>query len=200
MNKKRLILVGKAASGKDHARKVCEQWLGMNYAISYTTRPPREGEEDGKDYFFIPNRDFNKMINEDKWYEYVVFNGWYYGTTREQMETPGQVFIMTPKGLSHLTPEDRQESLVIYFEIDEDIRRNRMNERVGNADSVERRIEADRIDFADYTDYDEKISDPFFKITNIYDIVSQHMELPNKDKFFVDYDGNLTKSYNLSQN
>ena len=47
---KRIILVGKAASGKDHARKVLEAY-GAKYAVSYTTRPPRENEVDAKDYF-----------------------------------------------------------------------------------------------------------------------------------------------------
>ena len=185
MNKKRLILVGKAASGKDHARKICEQWLGMKYAVSYTTRPPREDEQEGKDYFFIPIREFNKMINEDKWYEYIEFNGWMYGTTREQMKTPGQVFIMTPKGLSHLTPEDRKESLVIHFEIDEEIRRSRMYGRAGNADSVERRVKADRVDFADYTDYDVMIADPYFKIGDIAEIIRKGMstKLVNNVKY-----------------
>lgn len=175
MNKKRLILVGKAASGKDHARRTCEQWLGMKYAVSYTTRPPRDEEQDGIDYNFLSDEEFKQMITDDKWYEYVVFNGWYYGTSKEQMEMPGQVFIMTPKGLSHVTPADRQESLVIYFEIDEDIRRNRMYERKGNADSVERRIHADNLDFADYTNYDVKITDPYFKIGDLAEIVRKEM-------------------------
>ena len=49
MNK--IILVGKGASGKDHLRKILEG-RGFTYGISYTTRPPREGEIDGQDYYF----------------------------------------------------------------------------------------------------------------------------------------------------
>lgn len=175
MKKKRLILVGKAASGKDHARKICEQWLGMKYEISYTTRPPREDEQDGVDYYFLPVREFNRMINEDKWYEYVQFNNWYYGTTKEQFYREGHVFIMTPSGLSHLSEQDRAESLVICFDVPDEIRRDRMYERRGNDDSVERRIEADNIDFADFTNYDVKIDNPKFNIGDLAEIVRQHM-------------------------
>ena len=50
MNK--VILVGKAAAGKDHMRKVMES-RGFVYGISFTTRPPREGEIHGKDYYFL---------------------------------------------------------------------------------------------------------------------------------------------------
>jgi len=175
--KKRLILVGKAASGKDHARKICEQWLDMPYAISYTTRPPREDETNGRDYYFVSKNVFEYMLSKDLWYEYVVFNDWYYGTTREQMDTPGQVFIMTPIGLSHVSQQDRDESLVIYFEIDEETRRLRMYGRKGNADSVERRIEADNKDFENFTNYDIKIDNPQFCITDIAKIVKKNMEI-----------------------
>ena len=198
--KKRVILVGKAASGKDYARKICEQWFGLNYAISYTTRPPREEEVHGRDYFFLTEEEFRAMIVRNEWYEYVEFNGWCYGTTKVQMEANGNVFIMTPKGMSHLSVEDRRESIVIYFEIDEDIRRSRMNARAGNADSVERRIEADRIDFELFANYDHKVTDPFYKIRDLYALLDKSIDMPNKDKFFHDLDDSLIKKYNISAN
>jgi len=163
--KKRLILVGKSAAGKDHARKVCEQWFNMPYAISYTTRPPRDEETDGKDYYFISKELFEEMISDDVWYEWVMFNGWYYGTTNEQMEKTRQVFIMTPHGLSHLSEKDRNESLVVYLDIDEEIRKVRMYERGGNDDSVDRRLQADILDFLGFMNYDVKITDPYYKIS-----------------------------------
>jgi len=182
--KKRVILVGKSAAGKDHARKICQQWLGMKYQVSYTTRPPRDGEEHGVDYYFVEKTTFEEMISQNLWYEYVMFNGWYYGTSKTQMEEANSVFIMTPAGLSHLSIPDRKESIVIYFDIDEETRRARMERRGGNADSVDRRIEADRLDFETYTDYDAVINVPSYSIVDIYNIVSQHMPLPHKDKFF----------------
>ena len=78
-NKSRIILCGKAASGKDHLRKILEG-RGFNYGVSYTTRLPREGEIDGKDYFFITDEEASKMIESNMFYEYVYFNGWLYGT------------------------------------------------------------------------------------------------------------------------
>jgi guanylate kinase len=196
--KRRVILVGKSASGKDHARKVCQQWLGLTYQISYTTRPPRDEETDGVDYHFLAMREFNRMINEDKWYEYVSFNGWYYGTTRDQMEQGNSVFIMTPKGMEHLTPEDRKSSFVIYFDIDEELRKLRMGERGGNVDSVDRRIKADAIDFQNFTDYDAIITDPYYKIGDLYEIISAQMDLPHKDKFFTGGRTGMAKKYQSS--
>jgi guanylate kinase len=173
--KTRVILVGKSAAGKDHARKIMEQWLGMKYQVSYTTRPPRSDEQDGLDYFFYTDEQFIEKIDADEWYEFVVFNGWYYGTTKEQFYTKGSAFIMTPSGLSHLSEKDRAESLVIYLDMDEEIRRSRMEQRGGNADSVDRRIMADRVDFQDFNNYDVRIDDHKFYITDIAKVVEEHL-------------------------
>jgi guanylate kinase len=49
---KRIIIVGKGGSGKDHMRKKLEE-AGFRYCVSHTTRPPRDEEINGKDYYFI---------------------------------------------------------------------------------------------------------------------------------------------------
>lgn len=157
---KRIILVGRAASGKDFIRKKFES-RGFKYAVSYTTRPPRPGEIDGIDYIFISQATAQDMIDSCQFYEWVVFNGWIYGTTVEQFYND-DVFIMTPSGLAHLKEEDRKTSFVIYFDIDEAIRRQRMLDRNMPGDSVDRRLEADRQDFKDFVNYDIKITNPDF--------------------------------------
>jgi len=157
---KRIILVGKAASGKDFLRKKFED-RGFKYAISYTTRPPREGEIDGKDYFFMTRANAQDMIDTGQFYEWVAFNNWIYGTTVDQFEED-DLFIMTPSGLAHLSDDARKESLVIFFDIDEEIRRKRMLSRNMPGDSVDRRLEADRKDFENFTNYDIKITNHDF--------------------------------------
>ena len=157
---KRIILVGRAASGKDHIRKKFEA-RGFRYAVSYTTRPPREGEVDGVDYIFISQEEAQEMIKNDDFYEYVEFNGWIYGTTCDQFDED-HVFIMTPSGLAHLDEDSRKKSFVIFIDIDEAVRRERMAIRNMPGDSVDRRIEADRKDFENFTNYDIRITNPDF--------------------------------------
>ena len=60
--KKRLIIVGKGGSGKDHMRKMLQD-EGFRYCISHTTRPPRKDETNGVDYFFIS---LDKVYNAHK--------------------------------------------------------------------------------------------------------------------------------------
>ena len=157
---KRIILVGRAASGKDHIRKKFES-RGFKYAVSYTTRPPREGEVDGQDYIFISPEKAQAMIKNEEFYEYVEFNGWIYGTTKDQFDED-DVFIMTPSGLAHVDEDSRKKSFVIFIDIDEEVRRQRMTARDMPGDSVERRLEADRKDFENFTNYDIRITNHDF--------------------------------------
>jgi guanylate kinase len=156
----RLILVGAGGSGKDTARKRFEE-KGYSYAVSYTTRPPREGEVNGKDYYFITAEVAKTMIEDDRFYEYVEFNGWLYGTTKHQMQYC-DLFIMTPSGLAHVKPDDRAASLVIYFDISEEVRRERLSARNMPGDTLDRRIEADQKDFENFTNFDIRITNPDF--------------------------------------
>ena len=161
--KKRLIIVGKGGSGKDHLRKMLVE-KGFKYCVSHTTRPIREGEENGKDYWFIPSSRLSGMA--DEFYEAVFFNNWFYGTSLHEFQT-SNLFIMTPKGIAKLKPEDRKESVVLYLDIDEETRRKRLEGR-RDADDVKRRLEADYLDFLDFTDFDHCIKDSSF--TNIGEI------------------------------
>jgi len=157
---KRVILCGHAASGKDYLRKRFER-RGYRYALSYTTRPPRENETPGTDYRFVTETQAQEMIHNGEFYEWVRFNDWIYGTTREQFKTK-DLFIMTPRGLQHLLPEDRAESLVIFVDIPESVRRARLQHREMPGDTADRRMEADRLDFLNFTDYDIRITNSDF--------------------------------------
>ena len=157
---KRIILVGKAASGKDNLRKRFES-RGFKYAVSYTTRPPREGEVDGKDYIFISDDEAKVLIESGFFYEYVIFNGWVYGTSVTQFHTD-DLFIMTPAGISHIKPEDRVSSFIIYIDIYMFIRKKRLADRMMPGDTLTRRIEADELDFMEFNDYDLRITNEDF--------------------------------------
>ena len=160
---KRIILVGKAGSGKDFMRKKLES-RNFKYAVSYTTRPAREGEVHGRDYFFITEELAKKMIDNYEFFEYVMFNGWLYGTTLSQWSQADgdDVFIMTPTGLSHIGEEDRKDCLVIFVDIDINVRRERLMQRDMPGDSIERRIQADEDDFHSFTNFDIRITNPDF--------------------------------------
>lgn len=160
MEHKRIILAGPGASGKDHMRKLLES-RGFKYAVSYTTRPPRPGEVEGKDYFFISQEECQRMKDSGEFYEAIDFNGWTYGTSMKQFYED-DVFIMTPSGIEHIKPEDRKNSFIMFFDITEEIRKTRLEGRTMPGHSVEARLQADRDLFEDFKDYDITITNPNF--------------------------------------
>lgn len=170
MRNKRIILVGCAGSGKDYLASAFID-AGFKKDVSITTRPMRDGEVDGLTYQYVTDAVFDMGIFNDQFYEHVEFNGWKYGTTRDDWEN-ADVFIMTPSGVSTIKSEDRKNCVIVYIDIDEDIRRKRVSLR-SDADSTERRIKADQKDFAGFIDYDYRITDPLFNTEEWINILKQ---------------------------
>ncbi len=75
--------VGKGTIIKELLKKWPEEY---GLSISATTRKPREGEEDGREYFFLSREEFEKLIAEDKLIEYNEYNGNYYGTLTDYVD------------------------------------------------------------------------------------------------------------------
>jgi guanylate kinase len=59
---------------------------GVGYSVSYTTRPPREGEQHGREYFFVSTDVFQRMIRDGEFLEWANVYGHLYGTSRAQVE------------------------------------------------------------------------------------------------------------------
>jgi guanylate kinase len=55
---------------------------GLKFSISYTTRAPRTGEQNGREYYFVSRAEFEEMIRQDDFLEYAEVFGNYYGTAR----------------------------------------------------------------------------------------------------------------------
>lgn len=81
------ILSGPSGAGKGTVReKVFERLDGISYSVSCTTRKPREGEIDGKDYHFIAVDEFKRQIAENMFLEWAEVHGNFYGTSRAFIE------------------------------------------------------------------------------------------------------------------
>jgi len=59
---------------------------GVSYSVSYTTRAPRPGEQNGREYFFVSTDAFEEMIRQERFLEWANVYGYLYGTSHEQVE------------------------------------------------------------------------------------------------------------------
>jgi guanylate kinase len=81
------IISAPSGAGKTTLCKaLLERFPDIVYSISYTTRPPRGNEKNGRDYFFIEKEDFEKKLKEGYWTEWANVHGNYYGTSRDFLD------------------------------------------------------------------------------------------------------------------
>lgn len=81
---KLIVLTGPSGVGKGTLmRLLLSRHPELNYSISATTRPPRPGEVDGKDYYFISRSKFQDLIEEGEFLEWAEFASNLYGTPRK---------------------------------------------------------------------------------------------------------------------
>ncbi len=82
-----IVVSGFSGAGKGTLmKKLVETYDNYALSVSATTRAPRPGEEDGKEYFFLSREQFEKKIADQDLIEYAEYCGNYYGTPRDYVE------------------------------------------------------------------------------------------------------------------
>ncbi len=83
-----IVLSGPSGVGKGTVRKALFDLEGHDlvYSTSMTTRPRREGEVEGVDYYFVSREEFEQRIRDDAFLEWAEFVGHYYGTPRDKVD------------------------------------------------------------------------------------------------------------------
>jgi guanylate kinase len=106
-NGKLVIISGPSGSGKTTICKELTKDPKVKASISATTRPPRSQEVDGKDYYFVSEREFERKIKEGFFIEHARYSGTLYGTPRKPLEKALE------EGLIYLLEIDVQGALQI---------------------------------------------------------------------------------------
>ncbi len=89
MNRKGILIVVSGFSGAGKGtlmKKLVQEYDNYALSVSATTRAPRAGEEDGREYFFVTKEAFERKIAEGGLIEYACYCGNYYGTPRDYVE------------------------------------------------------------------------------------------------------------------
>ena len=152
---RKIILIGKAASGKDFLQMQLVS-NGLRPLRQYTTRPKRPTEV-GDEYHFVLEEEFDSIV--DNLTSVHTFNGWRYGIDINEVFL-SDVMIFSPANffdMKELLDKNKILYTIVYLDVDEDTRRDRLSVRYvgGNSDdSLERRLIADEKDFKFFDNID----------------------------------------------
>lgn len=81
-----IVISGPSGSGKDTiVNEVLKKNKNVWLSVSMTSRKKRNGEEEGKSYYFVSKKEFKENIKNDNLLEYAVYNDNYYGTLKEKI-------------------------------------------------------------------------------------------------------------------
>lgn len=151
-----IALVGPAGCGKDTILKeVLKISNDFNKVISYTSRPKRDNEEEGKDYYYVDTSDFITMFTNNTIVELAEFNNWFYGTNLPcYRKDKINIGIYDPTRLEILLSNTNMEVTAIYIETLDKLRLIRQLQRETEPDIEEiyRRYVHDKADFSDISD------------------------------------------------
>jgi len=116
------IIEAPSGTGKTTViKKLLEQDKKLNWSVSVTTRAPRAGEQNGVDYYFISDAEYDKLLKEDAFYEHVDSQyGSRYGTLRSEVDgflNVGQdvLFDMDWEGLRQMKSKAPDDVVSVYM-------------------------------------------------------------------------------------
>ena len=141
MRGKLIIVSGPSGSGKSTVTKIVKDKLNIPLSISATTRNPRDGEIDGKDYFFLSKEEFKNKIANDEFYEYAEVHGNYYGTLKktveENLDKGLNVILEIDVQGALIAKEKKKDAVLVFFRTkDMDILEKRLRDRKTDSEEV----------------------------------------------------------------
>lgn len=138
--KRILVFVGPSGSGKTTVGNELSK-RGIKKLVTTTTRPPREGEVDGQDYYFAKAEE----LDPEDFVEQTVYNDNTYGLTRKEVETALEEYdivhvSLDQNGAIAMRKAYPEETRIIFFEISEAKMAERMRKRGESEETIAKRL------------------------------------------------------------
>ena len=151
---------------------------GIQYSISYTTRKPRKGEINGKDYFFVSEEEFRKMIERGEFLEWAEVHGHLYGTSRSQIEKAiheGKDVLLDIDTQGAINIKNQIKDAVLIFILPpswEELEKRLKLRGTENQEEIKKRLktareEVKKINFYDYVIVNDEIQKAFEQLKSI---------------------------------
>ena len=150
-----VILSGVSGAGKDTVKKeVMRRVENLDSLPSYTSRLPRNGEEEGNQYHFITKEMFEDKIKNNEFYEYDVHHENYYGTSRKLLNKKiesGKIIIkdIEVNGTENLVKILKNDTKVvtIFLKVDKEELEKRLINRGDNLSKEEMELRLSRLEY-----------------------------------------------------
>ncbi|MFI6349713.1 guanylate kinase [Streptomyces sp. NPDC050560] len=175
------VLSGPSGVGKStvvaHMRKQHpEVWL----SVSATTRPPRPGERDGVQYFFVSDEEFDKLVANGELLEWAEFAGNRYGTPRaavmERLAAGEPVLLEIDLQGARLVRTSMPDALLVFLAPPswEELVRRLTGRGTERPEVIERRLDAARVELAAESEFDTTLVN-----TSVEDVSQELLALMN---------------------
>ena len=157
-----VILSSPSGAGKTTLVKEISKRNNFHISISHTTRKPRLNEIDGKDYYFVRESDFKRLIDEDKFLEYAKVFQNYYGSSKDVVfkklnNAENVIFDIDWQGTQQIKSQKLNYKIITIFILPPS--RNELYNRLLNRDRNDEKIAKERMtqfneDVLHWKDYD----------------------------------------------
>ena len=176
-----LVLSSPSGAGKTAiSRRILANEPDMSLSISVTTRPPRPGEVNGKDYFFVDVPTFEGMVQRNEFLEHAQFCDHYYGTPREPVrkaleEGKDILFDIDWQGTQQIAENAREDLVSVFIlppSIDE-LERRLFSRAQDSEEVVRRRMSIAAAEMSHWNEYDYVIVNVDFEesVQNVTSII-----------------------------
>ena len=170
------LIIGKSGSGKNTLKKELLN-LGAEPLHECTTRPARPGETDGKDYFFLTEKEFHQGPIIGKVHFKTEYGNWHFGVMKEKVEEDKlYCLVICPKQYEEVVTYYMDKADIISIWIDTDDEQRILNiilreEQKDRPDYTEicRRIKSDAIDFSEESEIIRNIKTESYLVYNEFD-------------------------------
>jgi guanylate kinase len=160
-----VIVSSPSGAGKTTlTRRLLKEHPGLEFSVSHTTRPPRSGEVDGRDYHFVSKEAFEEMVRGHQFAEHAFVHGNRYGTAEAPVETAlaagtDMIFDVDWQGGRHLSERWPNDSLKIFIlPPDLDTLASRLRQRATDApEIIDRRLQKAIEELEHYDEYQQLI-------------------------------------------
>ncbi|MFO8070419.1 MAG: guanylate kinase [Polyangia bacterium] len=144
-----LIVSSPSGAGKTTlCHRLLDEFSDLRFSVSHTTRPPRKGEVDGRDYHFVGEAEFDRMVDDELFIEWAEVHGNRYGTAHAEiraasMEGMDLVFDVDYHGARKIKDEYPEAVGVFVLPPSIEELRRRLHQRgTETSESIERRFQA----------------------------------------------------------